>query len=518
MNLIVHRIAALLEAPLGLLDGRRSTLAIALGLLPVMVVLLFPAGFGENESQYFMLALRRIAPDALPADSAAFDASHARLLSQLLIGVPVHLLGYEAAQILLRCLMMVMYAASLAYMLAALRLSMLQAILVVCAYALVGPDLMGAEWIFLGIESKTFAYACVFLGFGLAWRNRPLSAAAMLALATWFHFLVGGFWLLSLLLLMALRDQSLKPTWKPLALYAVLVLPVLGIVVNDQLIASAAPVPAHGLAADYLFAIVRVPHHATPFASTYQLGFWMQGIVATAGLLCAFLLLAPRVDGTLRPMVLWLALLLAYLLAAVAVSWFDRHTGTVGKFLPFRPSALILLFSVTALLLALRSLADGTPAADLCRGLIRAAFVVVVPVCLWASAKDSIKALVLDRGYADLPQALGFLDATARPGDIVLTDPDSDMTPLGADLPRLIRQPTLVSFKYAPQTPADIYRWWDLLEFRKRVYAGDCPKPGDPPVRFLLSVDPQPGASPACGQVVFRSRHFVVSELPPADR
>ena len=51
-----------LDAGLRRLDGARSGLAVAAAMLPVMAVLLFPAGFAENESQYLMLGLRRVAP------------------------------------------------------------------------------------------------------------------------------------------------------------------------------------------------------------------------------------------------------------------------------------------------------------------------------------------------------------------------------------------------------------------------------------------------------------------------
>ena len=220
---------------------------------------------------------------------------------------------------------------------------------------------------------------------------------------------------------------------------------------------------------------MRVPHHANPFANLYGLGFWLHGIIATVGLFLAFALLAGRVNQTLRPLVIWLAALLAYLLLAVVISAFDTRTGILGAFLPFRPSALILLFCVVTLLLTVRSLAVDESAA-LCDTLIRCAFIALVPVFLWDGAKESVKALTLRPAYADVREVIGFIDSHAGPGDVVLTDPDLDMKPLGADLPRLIPRPSLVSFKYVPNTPADIYRWWDLLEFRKKVYRGECPQ------------------------------------------
>ena len=503
-----------LDAGLRRLDGARSGLAIACAVLPVMVVLLFPAGFAENESQYLMLGLRRVSPELFSTWDAAFDHSDARIVSELVMGGFVRWLGYEGGQIALRVVMMALYAVALACLFSAIGLSVLESVLVLAVHGLVGPDLMGAEWLFLGVESKTFAYALVFVAFGLAFRARPGWAIAALVGATYMHFLVGGFWFVALMVLLALRTQSMRTLAKLTAIYLVAVLPLIVVLVVEQQAVDPAAPAAAGHLASYLFAIVRVPHHANPFANLYGLGFWLHGIIATVGLFLAFALLAGRVNQTLRPLVIWLAALLAYLLLAVVISAFDTRTGILGAFLPFRPSALILLFCVVALLLTVRSLALDESAA-LRDALIRCAFIALVPVFLWDGAKESVKALTLRPAYADLREVIGFIDSHAGPGDVVLTDPDVDMKPLGADLPRLISRPSLVSFKYVPNTPADIYRWWDLLEFRKKVYRGECPRAGDPPVRFVLYADRAPGEQPACGSVVFRSQHFAIAELPP---
>ena len=425
-----------LDAGLRRLDGARSGLAVAAAMLPVMVVLLFPAGFAENESQYLMLGLRRVAPELFSTWDAAFDHSNARIVSELLMGGFARWLGYDSAQITLRVVMMVLYAISLAYLFTGLGLSVLESVLVLAVCGLVGPDLMGAEWLFLGVESKTFAYALVFVAFGLAFRDRPGWAIAALIAATYLHFLVGGFWFIALLLLVALRSQSIRALPKLAAIYLMAVLPLIIVLVIDQR-ADPAAARAAGHLASYLFAIVRVPHHANPFANLYGLGFWLHGIIATIGLFLAFALMAGRVGQTLRPLVIWLAALLGYLLLAVAISAFDTTTGIIGAFLPFRPSALILLFCVAALLLTLRPQTDSE-AATTQRALIRCAFIALVPVFLWDGAKESIKALTLPPAYSDLREVIGFIDGHAGPGDLVLTDPDVDMKPLGADLPRLI--------------------------------------------------------------------------------
>ncbi|MBK8175245.1 MAG: hypothetical protein IPK66_08290 [Rhodospirillales bacterium] len=500
------------------LQQHRSTTAIAIALLPMFVVLLFPAGFAANESQYFMLAYRKLAPNVFSPFSAAFDESYNRIASQVLMGGAVDWFGYVGGQIAMRVVMMLLYAASLAFMLSGIGFSVVESSIALAIYGLVGPDLMGAEWLFTGVEPKTFAYVFVFVAFGCLWRERIWTATAAMVFATWMHFLVGGFWVLAMFVLLVLRSGSWQPLPKLLAVYSAGVLPLLAIIVRDMFFASEAPIPLpYGLTSSYLYSVIRIPHHSEPFASAYILGFWVHGIIATIGLSTAAAVLAVRLSDTprsaQRALLIWLALLLVYLLVMLGLSAFDTKSGILGEFLPFRPSALILFFCIVAILLLFSSLADGE-IPGLRDGLICATFIVVVPLMLWDGAKESIKLLTLGSGYTDLQALIAFIKDNAGEQDIVLTDPQSDMTPLGADLPRLIPRPTLVSFKFVPFNPVDISRWWKLLKFRDAVYSGDCPKATDPPVRFLLYIDRPSHDAPGCGQEVWRSEHFMLAEVP----
>src|SRR5258708_20355512 len=75
-------------------------------------------------------------------------------------------------------------------------LSLLDAVLVVVAYALAGQTLMGGEWLFNGFEAKVISYCLVLAGLYMAATGPSFLAPILLfAQATYFHFLFGGFWL-----------------------------------------------------------------------------------------------------------------------------------------------------------------------------------------------------------------------------------------------------------------------------------------------------------------------------------
>lgn len=90
----------------------------------------------------------------------------------------------------------------------------------------------------------------------------------MFALATYFHFLVGGFWFvagMALRLIDAPRDQRRVATTVPL--YALSVMPLFCMIawsrLADTSVALATDVPPP----DVIYSIIREPHHQSPFIS-----------------------------------------------------------------------------------------------------------------------------------------------------------------------------------------------------------------------------------------------------------
>jgi hypothetical protein len=511
----VLRAIGAIEAVFDWLHALRSAGGVTTVLLPVLVLLMLPTKWGPNEDFYFMLSFKQVMPEAFSPYSAAFDASNARILSELVIGGTIALLGYQGAQIVLHLVMAALYAFSLAYCLTGLRLSAVDALLALGIFVLVGPDLMGGEWLFLGVEPKTFAYAFVLFALGLVCRERAGWAAAALVVATYFHFLVGGFWAVAIFAFHALRTDRLRPVFGPLAGYVAGVTPLLALLVYDRYVAGGAPVPEHGLTSDYIYSILRSAWHVAPFVSLTEFRGWADGIVATIALCVAFTITAARVSGNQRALVVWIAGLLLYLLAALFVTYLDRHTGHLGKFFLFRPSSLVLLLSIVAAISLLNWIGEGRSGPPVVI-MQRAAFVVVTSLLVWEAGSEKLGDLILGGSqYADLAGLAEFVQKNAEPDAIILTNREADMGPPGVHLPRLLDRPTLVSEKFVPTNPADIYRWYDLLKFKEAVFAGDCPGPEDPPVRYLLLVEPEHGREPPCGEVIWRSRHFVLAELPP---
>ena len=166
------------------------------------------APWGGNEIHYFDLGLRSVRPEQFGPNHAAFDHSVARFASFAILGGAIVLFGYDIALIILRLVAIAAYAIAFTYLAQSLRLSRAETLIALLLFVLVGQCYFAAEWMFAGVEGKVFAYAAVFASIGLAWRDKDLAAVAFAGLATYLHFLVGGFWAVAVIGLIGLKSAS----------------------------------------------------------------------------------------------------------------------------------------------------------------------------------------------------------------------------------------------------------------------------------------------------------------------
>jgi len=233
-------------------------------------------------------------------------------------------------------------------------------------------------------------------------------------------------------------------------------------------------------------------------------------------LLLSVAFLAIRTTDRRSALLTLVAGLLAYLLLALAISYVDRETGFFGKFYLFRPSSLTLFLALTAFVLIARETgATGNGFAKL----RTAAVLILAPLFVWQTVKSQVATFATQRyRYPDLVELREFVDRHSAPDAVILVDPDADMTFPGVAMPLLLNRPTLVSYKFVPTDPSDIYRWHDLMSFKRAVFEGACPGPLDPQVDYLLLIDASESSAPACGRVVWRSQHFALAEVGAAAR
>jgi hypothetical protein len=272
-----------------------------------------------------------------------------------------------------------------------------------------------------------------------------------------------------------------------------------------------------GLSADYISSIIRAPHHVAPFKHFWVgegQGNWAAGTVATiAVMLASFLLFRFLRSPAARTIILSVAGICVYLLLALIVSYFDRNTGILGKFYLFRPSSLALLLFLMSAMLYLQQeiraiISPQTATASLF-------LVAVILVCntAWSAVGLTRAELANEhRSIAQLEPVLSYSRSSMPPNAVVLIDPKLDFQAVA--LPRILRQPTLVSWKFDPTLPAEIIKWYELVKFRESIFSNGCVGPMKYTVDYILMSSSEDAAKlSSCGQTVLTSKSYILIKV-----
>ncbi|NHN36687.1 hypothetical protein G8764_05210 [Pseudomaricurvus alcaniphilus] len=444
-------------------------------LLILVSFLCLPIVWNGNEEQYFQLALRRVAPEGFGPYDAAFDTSKARLVFETILGLIIQLTGYEVAHQIARVINIIALALGLTVFFSALKFSVFKVIAVIVLFDLAGQEFFAGEWIFDTVESKTFAYAAVFAALGFGLRQRWVPAVVFAAIATYMHFLVGGFGCVVLILLANRYVGRWQLDLRLLLGYSALILPLLVLLFIEQYGGSAS-VRFSDIADIYA---ERVSHHVVPFASLYAFSKWLPGIIFTASVGLFMLLTRDWAqDKALHDSVL---ILLAYLFLALVVAFFDRHDHTFAKFYLFRPSSLILLLAIIAALAMFFYRSDGNSLP-----LLKVTLFVIILNYLGVELLEKIKIIRSEEVSANSLAIIDAVDQYVPPGEVVLIEPEYAHTE-SYSLHRRLARPTLVAWKFLPTYPEDVLEWHQRLEFQERVFSGQCSGPLKYPTAFLLT-------------------------------
>jgi hypothetical protein len=476
----------------------------------VLLSLIPPYGLlSENEENYFALAERFVAGSAWPQKTAVFDASPHRALSDGTLGALVSAIGYTPAQIVARLLTVAGYALVLPPLFSVLALSALDAAVVVMGMALLGQDIVGGEWLFSGYEAKVAAYILVLWALRLVLEERLTAATLLFVGATYFHFLVGGFWFTAA---MALRlidaPRNLRSAARAVAAYAILVAPLCGLIAWSRLADHSAALARDAPPPDVIYSIIREPHHQSPFLSwPYFRDHWLPGYVMATPMLFGCIWLARNgAPRRLRVVALWLGSLLAYLFLVLVPKFLDRDSGALGKFYLFRSASLIEFLWLMLILAAAVQIAGKH--ARLLRTVLLAT---VAPMFVYVQGGRLMREIDASRAAegqkAILAAAVTRLTA---PGDVVLVDPEVESQWL--DFERRSGRPTWVMWKFAPTNDAELIKWYRRIEVRKAVFDQGCAADiGIARPLFLLTTPATASRLAAsCGPEVFRGGLWVL--------
>jgi hypothetical protein len=490
---------------MGLLAGTAALVLVLLLLIPPDGIL------SDNEENYFQLAARLITGTAWPELTAVFDSSRHRILSDATLGSLVWLIGYAPAQIMMRLLAVAGYTLALPRLFDAFGLSAVDAALAVMVMALIGQDVVGGEWLFSGYEAKVAAYILVLFALRLIFTRERLTAPVLLlALATCWHFLVGGFWFVAMMALRLLDCRTLRPVARAAGLYMLLVSPLFVVIFWSRLVDHSAAQATDVPPPDVIYSIIREPHHQTPFLSwEYFRDHWLPGYAMALPMLLSCVWFASHAAiHRFRVMAWWLAGLLAYLVLILGPKFLDRDSGVLGKFYLFRPSSLI------ELLWLMLALAFVAKAAGRRAWLVRVVLLATIgPVFCYVQGGRVLQeietARIAESRKAPVEQAVRQLIPA---GDVVLIDPDVEMNWL--DFERRTGRPAWVMWKFAPTNDAELITWYRRIEARWAVFQQKCGQDISIAHQIFLLTTPAAASrlTANCGAELLRAGPWVLIE------
>ncbi|HEU0043635.1 hypothetical protein [Sphingomonas sp.] len=484
-------------------------LIVALALVPI------PYGWNGNEENYLLLAYRWWAPlTASPFDAVVdHGASGGKFLAFSLFGLAVSLLGFELGRLALTVLLIGLLACGLTRLSRAFGLSAIQALTALALFCLTRQSVMGGEWILVTAEAKSFAYAFAMLALANAVELRPVRTTVYAGVSFYLLFLIGAFWFAAALVGFVLAGGRWRVALAMVAVFMIAAAPLLLTLIDVQRQFASTPAPSGLPHADYIYAALRAPHHLAPFAAeggwgALRIGAGVFTSVAMAAIAaCAWWRARNRREQALAVLT---GLLSLYPLVALAVSWLDREDLVLAKLYLFRPLSLILLLGLMLSMWLwprlLSAWAQRWPIAG--RGWVKnlPAFV-AVPVFLAFALAGALTGQAPSISPATM-RMIATVRQLTRPGDVIFAEPATDQT---ISLERRLERPTLANWQFVPTNPADLYRWWQLVEDRNRVFAGDCHAIPQR-VNYLLVTAATAARVVGCGRVVWRDANYSLVE------
>lgn len=244
----------------------------AIALLWILIAAkIFTFSFYDNEYDILPYARQDVHPEWLPGDWYLNLDIEYRGVFNLLAGNLVHWFGFSNGAYITRGIGYLAVAISIYFLFRAVDLKFSFAVL--CLYFfLKSQSLVAGEWIVGGAETKTFAYAFVFLTLACFLRKKYLLAFVLAGLAVSFHVLV-GFYALFCLGFAILLNKEWRLEWRKILLSA-WPLAITGIngvkMLFLEVFSSALPNSDVGWE---IYVTYRVSHHVYPPA--WGIGVWI---------------------------------------------------------------------------------------------------------------------------------------------------------------------------------------------------------------------------------------------------
>lgn len=301
-----------------------------------------------GEEQYLEFAKQFIDPSWVKNSFTLTEFPGTRILFQTIAGSALYFLSFEWVAFLGRLVNFLFISIPLALIFKKLNFKWFTTLIVVQLFVMSHQNFFGGEWMFGNFEPKTVAYIFLFFGLFYVLENQLKIASIYLFIATYFHFLVGGWFFLCLLIYFFTKNE--KGWFRPFVLPFVIGMAPLVIYLLFGYFLTPPVKSPYNL--NWVYCYYRLPHHLGLFKSTeYFIHTHLNGVIISAVILCLSVFLRKIIPQNLKTLNTMITIILALNLAFVILAWLDANylnyaASTFLKYYPFRMNSLAMFLSI----------------------------------------------------------------------------------------------------------------------------------------------------------------------------
>lgn len=306
-----------------------------------------------GEEQYFSFARQFMDPVWMPNSFTLNGPAGNNLVFQVVIGFLLKYFSFEQMTFFGRAINFLLYAIPLALIFRKLKISNIELAFLLQVIYFGHQSLYAGEWIFKNFEEKTLAYVFVFWSLYYLLCGKPLFSSLSAAIATYFHFLVGG-WMFSFIIVFFIAgNRRIFPAFYSAFAYAVIVSPFVLYLYNTYVVNN--PVVVNGLNTNEIYAFWRLKYHIGIFHDAgYFFTHAFKGVLLT---LIAFGLCVFKFSKIKKQPIRYLNILniiiFSQQLIFMVVAMFDRN-ALLAKTYPFRTNSISWLLFLSEFVLVAR--------------------------------------------------------------------------------------------------------------------------------------------------------------------
>ncbi len=300
-----------------------------------------------GEEQYLAYAKQAMDPEWIKNSISLTEKPGSRLVFQWIVGTCLQYLSFETFTVVARLFNYLLFAIALHSLFNKLKLPKLWTLFAFQIYILGKQSFFAGEWIFESFEPKTLAYVFLFFSLNTLVDRKIILSAFLLAIGTYFHFLVTG-WFVICLSIYWLYKKEYQPLIKFLISFTLLITP-LGIYLYETILKESAHF-IDGINLNWAYCYGRLYHHlGIAISWDYFISKQLLGII-TASVVCVLII---RFKHKIKELeffasftIIAITLSLFFVLFALYDSFIlNQYAAFPLKTYPFRPMALAQFFT-----------------------------------------------------------------------------------------------------------------------------------------------------------------------------